>query len=491
MKKKIVVTLSVILVVVLALLGVVLGRTLGFTSSQLNVAPVAQVPLDESALAERLGKALQYKTIFSQDPDQFDRQAFLGLHGYLRAAFPLVHSRLKVETVEDYSLLFTWQGTDAAIKPALFLAHLDVVPVQRSAENGWQHPPFSGVVAEGYVWGRGALDDKGSMLALLESVEYLLTQGFEPTRTILLAFGHDEESGGSRGAVKIAALLASRGVEPEFVLDEGMALTEGIMPGVTGPVAFIGVAEKGKLTVELVVEGSGGHSSQPPAETTVGILAKAVHRLEAHPMPAKLEGPLRTCFERLGPEMSFPMRGVLANMDLLAPVLKQQLAQSRATNASMRTTTAPTIFEAGVKSNVLPSRARAVVNFRILPGDTVNSVLDHVESTIDDPRVTVRTIGKKSEPSPVSPMDSASYVWLETAIRQVFPDALVAPGLVLGATDSRHYTGLTPNVYRFMPLLLRNEDLKRIHGANERVGVQDYAQAVRFFIQLMRNINEM
>jgi len=276
-------------------------------------------------------------------------------------------------------------------------------------------------------------------------------------------------------------------VRPEWVLDEGGAVTRGMMPGVEAPVALVGVAEKGFVSVELAARGEGGHSSMPPRSTAVGTLARAVARLEEHPLPGGIRGATELLFDHAGPEMPFGMRLVFANRWLFGPLVERQLAAAPSTDATLRTTTAATVIRGGTQDNVLPSSARAVVNFRILPGDSIAGVLAHVREVVDDPRVQVRTAGFGSEPSPVSGTETAGFRAIRRSIRQTFPDAVVAPYLVVGATDARHFHGLSPHVYRFLPVRVTARDLERMHGTDERVAVADYAAAVRFYAQLLRN----
>jgi carboxypeptidase PM20D1 len=470
------------------LASVVLIRAMNLTSKQVPVDPAVGVALDGQGMAERLAQALRFQTISHQDPAQFDAGEFIALHEYLERSFPRVHAALTKEAVADHSLVYTWQGQEEELKPILLMAHIDVVPAESEAEGGWTYSPFEGHIAEGYIWGRGAMDNKDAVLGILEAVETLLKEGFQPRRTIYLAFGHDEEVGGQGGAAQIAALLQSRGVGLEFVLDEGFVITEGIVPNVARPVALVGIAEKGYVSVELIVESEGGHSAMPPVHTAIGLLSAAIHKLERHQLPARMETPARQLFNYLAPEMSFAMRMVFANLWLVGGLVKRQLAAAPATNALIRTTTATTMFEAGVKENILPGKARAVVNFRVLSGDSVARVIEHVRQTVDDPRVKVKLLGDhKSEPSFVSNIDSPSFKALVRTIRQAFPEVVVAPGLVLGATDSRHYAELSSNIYRFSPIWVRPEDVDRVHGIDERISIKDYEQVVRFYIQLVRN----
>lgn len=366
------------------------------------------------------------------------------------------------------------------------MAHMDVVPVDSASESLWKHPPFSGAVADGFIWGRGAMDDKGSVLGILEAVEHLLNEGFLPERSVYLAFGHDEEIGGHNGAAKIAELLSSRGVELEYVLDEG-AILSGIIDGISSPVALIGIAEKGYLSIRLSAESAGGHSSIPPADSAIGVLSRALQRIEAAPFPSRLNGPTRQMFEYLGPEMSWPKKLALANLWLFDPLIRRQLARSPLTNAAIRTTVAPTIFSAGIQENVLPTKATAVINLRLMPGETIASALAHVRKAIDDPKVQLTALPVQMEPSAISDIESAGFQLLQRTIGQTIPETIVAPALLVGATDSRHYAGLTKNIFRFLPITLRPEDTKRYHGIDERISIDDYERCIRFYAQLIRN----
>ena len=484
--KKFLLSSGALLVVLLSVVGF---NTLRFTSKQAPPAARAAAVLDEHALAERFAGALRFATISTQDSAQSDTTAFTGLQRYLQHIFPQAHAFLSREVINSYALLFKWQGADTSLKPILLASHLDVVPIEAATAAQWTHPPFAGVIAGGFIWGRGTLDDKAGVLGILEAVEALLVAGMQPQRTIYLAFGHDEEISGRKGAAQIAQLLQRRGVKLEYVLDEGGAIVSGVTPGLAAPVAFVGIAEKGYVSLELQVASAGGHSSMPPAQTAIGVLSSAIQRLESNPMPASLAGPTARMFEYLGPEMSFGMRAVFANLWLFQPLLERQLAAAPTTNAAIRTTTAATMFSAGVKENVLPSMARAVVNFRIRPGDSIAQVLMHTRATINDDRVQVQVLDRTAggEPSSVSEIDTPSFQMLQRTIRQVFPETVVAPNLVLGATDARYYAPLSRNVYRFLPIMLAAEDLKRAHGLNERISVENYARIVDFYVHLIKN----
>jgi len=485
MKKKIAAVIG-FLVVVLAVVLVV--NTLRFRSMQTDAEPASDIPMNEIAAAERLAGALRFPTISHEDPADFDGDVFLQLHAYLQETFPNVHSTLTWETVNDYSLLYRWAGTDPSLSPIALLAHQDVVPVEPGTEDNWTHDAFGGVIDDGYVWGRGALDMKNILVAIFEAVEMSIEQGAQPQRTTYLAFGHDEEVGGQNGAVQLAALLQSRGIQLDHVLDEGGAIASGLVPGIPGTVALIGIAEKGFTSTELLVEMTGGHSSMPPPQTAIGILSAAIERLEEHQMPLAFTGATEAMFDYIGPEMPFGQRIIVANRWLFGGLLKRIFASSPEGAAMLRTTTAPTIFQAGIKANVLPSTARAVVNHRILSGNTSDEVIEHVRRTVDDPRIQVRTAeGFVSEPSPVSDVNSESFAILTRTIHEVFPGTVVAPYLLVGGTDSRNYAGIAKNVWRFSGARIEADDLGRVHGTDERIGVDAYADLVRFFIQYLNN----
>jgi carboxypeptidase PM20D1 len=479
--------LVILALAVFLLNGVLLFRTLAFRSRQIDVSPTT-VTVDVTAAAERLAEVLKFRTVSYQDSSVFELAQFEALHQYLERAFPRVHRALLRETVGGASLLYTWLGSDTSLPPVVLMAHQDVVPVEPGTEGDWAYPPFSGAISGGYVWGRGAIDDKSNLTAQLEAVELLLGRGYRPRPTVLLAYGHDEEVGGLNGAAKIAALLEQRGVQPAFVVDEGGAVAEGIVPGLASPVAAVGIAEKGHLSLELRVRVDGGHSSMPPFQTAIGILARALERLERHQMPRGLRPVTATMFDYLGPELPFLARLVVANRWLFEPIIVRQFGSTAVGNAMLRTTAAPTIFRAGVKENVLPSSASAVLNFRILPGDSIRHVLEHVRRTIDDPRVEIRMLPLQSEASPASSVDSEFFRSIARSIRQVIPEAVVVPWLVVGGTDSRHFSKLTPNVYRVSLVRAGPGDLSRIHGTDERVGIENYGEMVRFYVQLLQHV---
>jgi len=452
------------------------------------VPPAPPDTSDPSLAVEHLAEAIRIPTVSHEDGAQDDPTQLQALVDLLDRTYPKVHEALAREVLGPRALLYTWRGSDPSLRPALLAAHMDVVPVEAASAARWSRPPFDGAIADGFVWGRGALDDKGALVCVLEAAESLAREGFRPKRTIYLAFGGDEEVGGDEGAKKIVATLASRDVRLDYVLDEGMSVTDGFFPGASGPVGLIGIAEKGYASVELVAETPGGHSSMPPPATAIGVLSAAIARLEASPMPARLEGPPRKLLEAIAPELPFGKRVAASNLWLLEPIVVSLMAREPGQNASIRTTMAPTIAQAGVKDNVLPATARAVLNFRILPGDTVDQVVRHTTEVVADARIQVRKIeGTASEPSLVASTDSRAFQLIDRSIRQIFPVAAVAPTLVLGATDGRRYEKIADGVYHFAPVVFRPEDLQRVHGIDERLAVDEVRRGVRFYRQVLRD----
>jgi carboxypeptidase PM20D1 len=476
-----------LLAAVVAVAAIVVFNAVNLRSRQISVSPLTPVPVDEQAAAKRLSTAIRFKTISDFNAPDQNADAFAKLHTHIAASFPAFHAAARREIVGKYSLLYTWDGSDPKAAPIALLAHQDVVPISPGTENDWQAPPFDGTIRDGFIWGRGSWDDKGSLFAILEAAEQLAKEGFRPRQTIYFAFGHDEEVSGQRGAKAIASLLAARNVKLDFVLDEGLLILDGVLKGIDKPVALIGVAEKGYATLQLTANATPGHSSLPPHETAIGTMSVALTRLEQHQMPAQIGGTMLDMLNTLAPEMNTVNRLVLANLWLFKPLATREMSRTPTTDASIRTTTALTIFNAGNKDNVLPGYAEAAVNFRLLPGDTQATVTDHVRRTIDNDKITIEPSAINTDPPPVTGTTSFAYRALNQTIREVFPGAVVAPGLLISATDSRNYTDITDKIFRFLPIRVKQEDLSRFHGTNERLSISGYADMIRFYRRLIQN----
>uniref|UniRef100_A0A8C7KTJ4 Peptidase M20 domain containing 1 n=1 Tax=Oncorhynchus kisutch TaxID=8019 RepID=A0A8C7KTJ4_ONCKI len=430
-------------------------------------------------------EAIQIPTV-STSKTQLNITALGEFDSLLRRVFPTVFSSHLVqhEVVANYSHLFWVPGSDLALVPYMLLAHIDVVPADEN--DGWEVSPFSAKEIDGFIYGRGTIDNKQSVMGILQALEYLLIRGYSPQRGFFIGLGHDEEVGGLQGAMNIVKVLKRKGVQLAFILDEGLAVLDGVISGLQGPAALIGISEKGQATVKLSVFKAPGHSSMPPRESSIGILAGAVKRLEDNPMPILFgEGPERRTFEHL---FGLPIKFVMSNMWLFSPLIGRVMERSPDTNAFLRTTTAVTMFNSGVKVNVLPSLAEAYVNLRIHPAQTVEEVLEFIQSTVGDERVKMELVNG-FDPLPVSSYDETSFGFqtIKKTLLDQFPQVTVAPGVCIGNTDSRHYTDLAKDIYRFAPTWIRPGDTQRFHGINERISKKNYEELVVFYFNLIQN----
>ena len=470
------------------LVAVMLIRTFTFGEDDVDVKPIPLLNIDESAAAERFAGGLRIPTVAYTNRSRMDFQAFKAFHDYLETNYPKVHRYLKREVVGDLSLLYTWKGTDPSLNPVVLMAHMDVVPVTEESVNDWTHGPFSGNVADGYIWGRGAMDDKASLFAIMEAAEWLLGEGFSPVRTIYISFGHDEEIGGTQGAAIIAEHMELMKIVPEFVLDEGGGILSGDMLSINSMVAFVAMGEKGYLSLRLTARGKGGHSSMPERESTIGILAMAIQKLQLNPLPASMTPSTKKMIMAFEPAMKFSLRFLVANLWLMEKPFVRYASGKPTLSAMMRTTTAPTIIQGGVKDNVIPPTATAVVNFRLRPGDSIDWVLEMATRIVNDERVDIEIEeGFASEASKVSVTSAPQFDLLARTIREVFPKIVVVPGLSPGGTDSKHFQELTPNIYRFIPFDRFQGRIEGVHGTNEKLSVRSLKDGVTFYVQLIRN----
>ncbi len=473
----------------LALLIAMMAVNTVFKRPAKTSAAKAELPeLNADKLAEHLGGMIRFKTVTADSMERFDRAAFLGLHEYLEQTYPRLHTAVEKEIVNEYSLLYKWNGTGSEQKPWLMMAHMDVVPVDERTADLWAYPAFSGAVADGYVWGRGALDMKGQLASIMESVEHLLEQGFAPERDIYIALGHDEESMGSLGTQRIVDTLKERGVRLDFVIDEGGVVMDGKPLSIDAMVATIGICEKGYADFRLTAESPGGHASRPPKQTAVGALAAAIVALEKHKMKPTLNEPLKAMMNAVGGYMKFPLNVIAANLFITKPLLLKGMAAGSTGSAMVRTTTAPTMLKGSGAPNVLAERAEAVVNFRISPDDSVEKLLAHVKRVVGD-KIKVE-IMMATEPSVVSSVDSAAYQVIERTVSELFHGHVVTPYLMIAATDSRRYAGIADGIYRFQPFASMSEDLGTIHAAGERLSIDSLLEGTAFFIQLVKNADK-
>lgn len=489
--------LLLLLIILLGLLAVVVGRTLLLPAAAYNSAPVSLPEgLDGQRAAESLAAAIRLATLSHQVGAPASQlaasdAAFAGLREWLALRYPQVTANTEPLATGSPSILLRWPGKNSQLPAALLMAHQDVVPVAPGTEELWTHPPFSGAIADGFVWGRGAIDSKGSMVAILEAVETLITQGFQPQRDVLLAFGHDEEIGGHQGNRRIAAQLQKQGKRLAWVSDEGGFVVRRQIPGVSQDVAVVGIAEKGYVSLTLQTNAQGGHSSQPPAfnETAIGRLSQALQRVGDAPFQRGFDGPAGDLLASFTPAQSFGYRLIFANLWLFGPLVEQQLAASPAGAAKMQTSLSPTLLRAGIKENVLPPSARATLNLRIHPRDSIASVAEHVRNAVADEQIQIKVMPGGREPSAVSDVRGEAYQQFAKVISESFSNTLASPNLTVGGTDSRYYEPLTDNIFRFSPLLMEREDLPRMHGTNERVGIETLANASGFYYRLLQSLN--
>lgn len=472
--------------IITAIVSLMTYKTRSLKSLKYDVEPANVWNPDIDRAAKNLSGAVKIKTVSSSDPKDTDWKEFKKLRDYLQKTYPLIHDNLSREIINNNGLLYLWKGQDSSKKPVMFMAHQDVVPVAEDTLPDWKYPPFGGEIAEGFVWGRGALDIKLLLVSIMEAVETLIGQGFAPNRDTYLFFGQDEEVGGPLGANEMAAIFQERGIELEYVIDEGGIIIENILKEISYPVALIGTCEKGFANVRLTVEDIGGHASMPPRNTALGVLSKAIVKLEKHQMKTSISPVVSDFFKYIGPEMKGIKKVVLANLWLLAPLFKTLFATNQLGNALLRTTTAPTMASGSLEPNVLPQKATAVINFRIAPGETGDDVLGHIKKVVNDPRVELEML-RLENPSKVCGVDNPVYKTLEKTMYQIFPDAHVFPYLVMACTDSAKFDDVSKYVYKPGPYKLDQKELQSIHGTNERVSLENIESSIRFYMQLLHN----
>ena len=472
---------------VLALGTVVGARTAMFEpdavadGSKIKVAPAA--PFDTQLAAEHLGAAVRFKTVSNQNAADNQVAEWGKLQAWLAATYPKSHAAMQKELLGQ-TMVYTWPGSDPSAQPIIMMAHQDVVPVTAGTEKDWKHDPFAGVIADGAVWGRGTIDDKGSLVALFEAMEALALQGFKPKRTIYLVSGHDEEVGGD-GAKAAAELLKSRNVKALFTLDEGGLITSDT-PIVNGPAMMIGVAEKGYMTLRVTAPAVGGHSSMPPAEIGSVNLAKAIVAINDNQFPMELRGPAASMLDVLAMKAGGMTKVAAANKWLLGGTIKSQMAKSPSSAALLHTTIAPTMLEGSPKENVLPQSANALVNYRIAPWDNSKLVLERARAVTANLGVKVDyTERAPREPTPVSSATSLGWQLIVASAEAGHPGVIASPYLVVGGTDSRSMTPISDDVYRFAAISLATSETKMIHGTNEHMTVKNLESLIAFYTRLL------
>jgi carboxypeptidase PM20D1 len=469
------------LIILMALVAIILFRTLTFESRQRYV-DISPFPSADEKAVSNFTTAISFKTISNSDSTLFDSSQFLGFRRFLEASYPLVHRNLARQIVQNYTLVYRWEGRNPSLNPVVLMAHQDVVPVEEATRTIWSVDPFAGTIKDNFVWGRGSTDDKINLIAILEATEKLLGQGFIPERTVYLVFGHDEEIGG-RGAQAVARMFKAQGITPDLVLDEGGFFTRNKVPGLERTVALIGTSEKGILTVKLRVEKGGGHSAMPEKETAIDILARALTRLNENKFEPRFSPSTESFIESIGPEMPFMQRMAFANLWMFRPVINGIYEKSNTGNAMIRTTMVPTIINAGVKENVIPTVATAVLNLRLLPGDSSGMILRKIREIINDERILMEVVDA-AEASGVTPMESYAYSKVDNTVRHTYDSVVATPFLMIALTDSRHFNEVSNGIIKFSPMI----DPIGFHGIDERVSLESFGLSIWFFEHLIRDL---
>ena len=475
-----------------AFIAVTLVRAAFWTPEKVEFEPLPDEQVDVDKYRKDLSDAIKIKTISNVDVDKVDWNEFKRLHALFEERFPLVYKNLKCEEISLASLLFTWEGKNPDLEPIALLGHQDVVPVAEGTEGDWTHPAFDGVDDGEFVWGRGALDMKNHLIAVLESVESLLAEGFEPERTVYLCFGHDEEivAAPTSGAGSIAAVLKERGVHLDSVIDEGGAILNLHVGNILNKkLAGVGIAEKGYVDYRVSVSAKGGHSSQPPEHTALGALADVIKEIEGHQFKAKMPAFVYELFTKIGKNVSYPARIVTCNLWLLKPLITAVMRKIPPAASLIHTTTAVTMAEGSPAANVLPQKASVTVNFRMMPGVTIKNVEEHIRKCVRNKDIEVEYL-KGKEASKVSPTDSRSFKILEEICTRTDRDLLVAPYLVMGGTDAYHYEEVCDNIYRFAPFVMDTKLLLTTHGTDERIPIACMADALKFFKRYIRLMSQ-
>lgn len=482
------IVLFAILGLLAAFLVITLIRAAFFVPNKRTYEPLSEEAVDHDRVMKHLTRAIQIPTVSYPDPADVDWAQFERFHAFLKESYPRIHQKLSCEVVPPANLLYRWKGKDSTLDPIAMLAHQDVVPVEEGTENGWTHPAYEGYNDGEYIWGRGALDMKNHLIAVMESVETLLEEGFEPERDVYLLFGDDEEVVASEnsGARKLMKTLQERGVHLDCVLDEGGAILPAKVGGILDKyLAGIGVAEKGYADFEISISSKGGHSSQPPQHTALGELAGVIQNLENHPCKARMTDMVYSLFQKIGRNVSYPARIVTCNLWLLKPLILAVMKKIPPAASLVRTTTGVTMAQGSPAANVLPQRASVTVNFRMMPGDSIAGVEHHIRKVVQNKNIEIKLL-KGKEPSKISPADSRCFAILEELCMRTNPDNIVAPYLVMGGTDACNYEPICENIYRFAPFVVDTSLLLCTHSTDERIPIQALKEGVAFFKQYIR-----
>ncbi|MCQ9639881.1 M20/M25/M40 family metallo-hydrolase [Chryseobacterium sp. WG14] len=506
--------LLIILGILVILIAVLLIKTYTYPFKK-NTAETGEgwKPVKSDSALIRFSNGIKIPTVSTGSLGEFNYTPFDEFKEYLKISYPLVYQNTENFEVNKYGLVFRLKGSNPALEPILFLSHMDVVPpgdadVKNKEENifrpddkvlppvskvaeDWDYSPFAGVVANGRIYGRGAIDMKGMLFSLMESVNNLIKSKQTPQRDIYLAFGFDEEVGGQKGAIQIADYFKKKGLKFDAVYDEGgLIMQKGSVAGIDSDVAVVGCAEKGFLSAKIKVKGLGGHSSMPPMESAIGKAAVIMQRLEDDQMKPVITPLIKEFFDNIGGAMPFTSRLAIANQWLLKPVLLSQLTKNNTTNALVRTTTALTMMKGSDGTNVLSPEVEFVVNFRLLPGNTVKDVREHIAKVTQGFDVEVEEIDNTREASKISPTNTKAYQLIQAGIKEIHPGAIVTPYLTMAGTDAAKYEIVSKNVYRFMPIKINSSEQQSLHSTNEYLSIENYLKMIHYFEFMMKNYDK-
>ena len=467
-------------IIILLFVAVVLIRAAGFKPQQQTATATAAVKVDRERAVKNLAAMVQIKTVSSKNAALVDEAEFARFRALLKTLYPAVHAHCTLETAGPSGLIYRYNGRDEAAAPTVLMSHYDVVP---ATDDGWKQPPFSGAVVDGILWGRGTLDTKGTLCGVMEACEDAVNAGFVPKADIYLCFAGDEEIGGE-SAPAIVEKLAAKGLRPALVVDEGGAVVEGVFPGVSAKTALVGTGEKGMANIEFVAKGMGGHASSPPVHSAVGVMAKAVTSIEAHPFKQHISKPAREMLDTLGRHSTLLMRALFANMWCFEWLIKKSAKPGSEMAAMFKTTVAVTMAEGSLAPNVLPATAKATANLRLNGTDTPQSAAAYLKSVVNDPNVEVRLLDGNA-PTPYADTTSEGWYKVKQVIGQTWPGAIVSPYLMIACSDSRHYCAISDTVLRFSAIELTNAERASIHNINECVPLEKVEKYVEFYKRLV------
>ena len=470
-----------VLYVLLLIPLILVVRALLFRPKERGEIKIENAAIDFDKAVQRFAGMIKIPTVSHQDISLEDPAPFKKFQDYLLSEYPLVTKNCPRKLLGAKGLLYYWKGKSSD-KASVFMAHYDVVPVNRES---WSCEPFCGEIIDNVLWGRGTLDTKGTLCGVMEAAEYLLANGFVPKHDIYLSFSGDEEPHGP-SCPAIVEYLKQQNIRVEFVLDEGGAVVEGIFPGIHKRFAVIGIGEKGQMDISLSMESPGGHASAPPRHTIAGELSKAVCAIENNPFPMHVTPPVSLMFNTLGRYAKFTMKLIFANIRLFYPLFNMLTKKTGGElNAMLRTTVAVTKMEGSAAFNVIPPKASVGMNIRYLAEDGREKIINHFKTIIKNEKIKIDVIYDEP-PSRYSKTNCPEYEMLTDAINQTWEDAVVTPYLMMACSDSRHYSKISDKVYRFSAMHLTKEERSLIHGNDERIRLEEFKQTLNFFVRIIQ-----